>query len=70
MGDRLEPDRLELDPDPTPAELEVVATALAQAHLLDAATREPMSRWQLAGLEESVDRTPQALEMSTSRFAP
>jgi hypothetical protein len=70
MSDRLGLDRFSLEfslePDPTPVEFEVVATALAEALLHDAATREPMFRWQLAGLEESVDRTPQALEMSNS----
>jgi hypothetical protein len=73
MSDRLRLDRFSLEfslePDPTPVELEVVATALAEERLLDVAGREPMSAWQLAGLEEAVGRAPQALEMSNSGLA-
>lgn len=52
-------DRLELEPDPTPLEFEVVAVALAEAHLLQAADTERVSAWQLAALQESVDRAPE-----------
>jgi len=74
MSDRLQLDRFSLEfslePDPTPVELEVVATALAEALLLGVAGREPMSAWQLAGLEEAVGRAPHALEMSDSGPPP
>ena len=63
-------DRLELDPDPTPAELEVVGTALARAHLLDAEERQPISAWRAAGLQESVDRAPPAIQTGDSGLAP
>ena len=62
-------ERLELDPDPTPAEREAVATALNEERLLTETAREPESAWRQAGLREAVERTPQALSPRSSRGA-
>ena len=63
-------DRLDVNPDPTPVELAVVETALAEAHLLGGARSDPISAWHLAGLRESVDREPQALSRRSTRGPP
>ena len=61
--------RLEIEPDPTPAEYEVVVTALAEGQVLDEARGAPGSAWRQAGVEESVDRVPQPLSLRSSRGA-
>ena len=66
MSERLESNRLHLEPEPTTVELEVAVAALAQARLLGAARSETVSAWHLAGLQESVDRAPEALHARDS----
>jgi len=63
-------DRLELDPDPTPTELEAVETALAEAHLLEPVSTERVLGWHPAGLMESVDRAPPAIQARFSGPGP
>ena len=62
-------DRLELDPDPTPLESTVVRIALAETRLLGGRRHAIGSAWRRAGVEESVDRAPQALSLRSSRGA-
>jgi len=62
-------DRLELVPDPSPLEATVVQTALAEARLLGERGPATGSAWRQAGVEEAVDRAPQALSPRSSRGA-
>jgi len=61
-------DRLELEPQPTPVEFEAVVAALSEAPLEEAGNA-PGSAWRRAGIEEAVDRAPQALSPRSSRGA-
>jgi hypothetical protein len=61
-------DRLVIQPDPTPLEYEVVATALAEAEVEDGGDAVG-SAWRQAGVEESVDRAPQVPSLRSSRGA-
>lgn len=62
-------DRVELAPKPTRVEFEAVMIALAEARLLGTAGSEPSLAWRRAGLEESVERVPQALVPRSNRGA-
>ena len=58
-------DRLVIQPDPTSLEYEAVVTALAETQL-EAGADAVGSAWRQAGVEESVDRAPQAPSLRSS----
>ena len=61
-------DHLVIQPDPTPLEYEAVATALAGMQLW-AGEDAVESAWRQAGVEEAVDRAPQAPSLRSRRGA-
>ena len=65
-------DRLEVNPAPTPVELEVVRAALAAEHLLADGSDgrvAPLPAWRRAGLQEAVEGATQAPPLRSTRGA-
>jgi hypothetical protein len=61
-------DHLVIQPDPTPLEYEAVVAALSEEQFEDGGDAVG-SAWRQAGVEEAVDRAPQAPSLRSRRGA-